>query len=154
MQHELAQRIFRGKPAALLYRLKLGDIMLDLIFLVLMIIVLVQANNGKVNAVLCDVALVIGIFAGVIGLMNAFFIRGESLLWVLNIVIMLMGLFLRKVACRFADLHNQRIDEYQEKYREWKERRSSDNGREIHSDINFDDPEVRFNGSFNENKDV
>lgn len=128
--------------------------MLDLIFLVLMIIVLVQANNGKVNAILCDVALVIGIFAGVIGLINAFFIRGQSLFWTLNIVIMLMGLFLRKVACRFADLHDQRINEYQEKYREWKKYHSHDNSNEMYSDIDYDDPEVRFNGSFNENKDV
>lgn len=128
--------------------------MLDLIFLVLMIVVIVQASNGKVNDTLCDVALVIGILAGIVGLVSAFSIPGYGLFWTLNIVIMLMGLFLRKVACRFADLHNRQVEEVQEKYRKWKKLHSRDDGKEMYKDINFDDPEVRFNGSFNENKDV
>lgn len=127
--------------------------MLDLIFLVLMIIVIVQANNGKVNDTLCDVALVIGILAGIFGLVQAFFAKNSGF-WILNIIVMLMAFVLKRVAQQFAKLHNQKIEAIQEEYRKGVERRKRHHGESEYINTDFDDPNVRFSGPFNENKDV
>lgn len=128
--------------------------MLDLIFCVLMIIIIVKANNGEVNDTLCNVALVIGFLAGILGLVQAFFIRGESYFWLLNIIVMLMAFALKKVAQRFAALHDRKIEAFQEEYRKRAERRHLNRGEVEYINTDFDDPNVRFSGSFNENRDV
>lgn len=126
--------------------------MLDLIFFVLMIIVINKANKGEVNDTLCNVALVIGVLAGILGLVQEFFLK-ESSVWILDIVVMLFALVLKRVAMHFAKLHNQKIEEIEEEYRKAQERhvRDFDNSRTVYTDDNFDDPNIRFGGGNGKN---
>lgn len=126
--------------------------MLDLTFLVLMIYIIVRANHGEVNDVICDVATVIGFLAGIVGLIVAFIKPDAGVLWGLNLVVMLMACFLKKTAKRFAYLYNKNIEEKQEEYRKMTDlhRRDSD-VKEVYNDDNFDDPNVRFGGGTGEN---
>lgn len=128
--------------------------MLDLIFCVLMIIIIVKANDGKVSDTLCNVALVIGFLAGILGLVQAFFIRGESFFWLLNIIVMLMAFALKKIAKRFAELHDRKVEAYLKESRKRAEKRHLNRGDIEYVNTDFDDPDVRFSGPFNENKDV
>ena len=125
--------------------------MLDLAFLVLMIIIAVKANRGVVDELLCNVALVIGILAGILGLIQAFF-GDEGYYWVLNIVVMVLAVVLKRAAQQFAKLHNQKIEEIEEEYRKAQERhvRDFDNDRTVYTDDNFDDPNIRFGGGSGE----
>ncbi len=117
--------------------------MLDLIFLVLMIVIIVKANNGEVNDTLCNVALVIGVLAGIFGLVQEIFNPGY--IWGLNILVMLFAFVLKRVAQHFAKLHNDRIDQIEEEYRKAAARHSRD--KDPNSGIaNYDDPNVRFGG--------
>lgn len=119
--------------------------MLDLIFAVLMVVVIIKANNGEVNYVLCNVALVVGVLAGILGLVQAFFLEGSSF-WILNILVMLFAFILKRVAEHFAKLHNQKIEEIEEEYRKVRERYSRDSDKTVYTDENFDDPNIRFGG--------
>lgn len=119
--------------------------MLDLIFAVLMVVVIIKANNGEVNYVLCNVALVVGVLAGILGLVQAFFLEGSSF-WILNVLVMLFAFILKRVAEHFAKLHNQKIEEIEEEYRKVRERYSRDSDKTVYTDENFDDPNIRFGG--------
>lgn len=125
--------------------------MLDLIFAILMIIILVKADKtGIVNDVLCNVALVIGVLAGILGLVQAFNAKGNYL-WGLNILVMLIAFFLKRVAQHFAKLHQMKIDEIEMKYRLTLEHRTREEENGIYTETNFDDPNIRFGGGTGEN---
>lgn len=117
--------------------------MLDLIFAALMIIIIVKANNGVVDDLLCSIALVIGILAGILGLVQAFLGSGD--IWALHIAVMLIAFLLKRAAKRFAKLHVQKMEELEEEYNKIHERLSR-------SDVtpgeapDYDDPNVRFGG--------
>ena len=119
--------------------------MLDLIFLVLCIVVIVRANKGMVNETLCNVALVFGVLAGGAGLIQAFFIKGSSVPWELNIVIIIMAFVLKRAAYYLAKLFRDREDEDLRQYKKSTERLSRYNDKDKPS-VNFDDPNVRFGG--------
>lgn len=121
--------------------------MLDLVFLILMIVIIVKANHGEVNDTLCNVALVVGVLAGILGLIQQFFLKGSPY-WGLNIVVMLFAFILKRVAEYCAKLHNQEIEKFEEEYRKAQERHSRDfdNDRTVYTDDNFDDPNIRFGG--------
>lgn len=121
--------------------------MLDLVFLILMIVIIVKANRGEVNDTLCNVALVIGVLAGILGLVQAFFLKGSSI-WGLNLLVMLFAFVLKRVAEHFAKLYNKKIEEIEEEYRKAQERHSRDfdNDKTVYTDDNFDDPNIRFGG--------
>ena len=120
--------------------------MLDLIFLILFIIIIVKANKGEVNEIMCNVALVIGVLAGILGLVQAFFIKGDNILWILNIIVMLIAVVLKRAAYHFAKLYRDRIDELDRRYRQSMERDSRlDDEHKASTD--FDDPNVRFGGN-------
>lgn len=121
--------------------------MLDLIFAVLMIVIIVKANKGEVNDTLCGVALVIGVLAGIAGLVQAFFIQGESNLWILNIVVMVFAFVLKRVAEHFAKLYNNKKEEIEAEYRAARERFSNFNGD---GSVDNDDPNARFSGGFDD----
>lgn len=119
--------------------------MLDLIFLILFIIIFVKANKGVVNETLCNTAMVIGVLAGILGLVQAFFIKGDNKLWILNIIVMLIAFFIKRAAYRFAKLYTDKMDELDRRYRKAMERPSRlDNEHKASTD--FDDPNVRFGG--------
>lgn len=117
--------------------------MLDLIFAVLMIVIIVKANNGVVDDLLCNIALVIGILAGIFGLIQAFL--GSSDFWTLNIVVMLIAFVLKRVAQHFAKLYTQRKEEIEEEYRKAREHLSRFDETPGETP-NYDDPNVRFGG--------
>lgn len=121
--------------------------MLDLVFAVLMVIIIVKANKGEVNDTLCNVALVVGVLAGILGLVQAFFLKGSSF-WALNIVVMLFAFVLKRVAEHFAKLYNQKKEEFEEEYRRVRElhSRDRDSDKTVYTDDNFDDPNIRFGG--------
>lgn len=74
--------------------------MLDLIFLVLMIIIFIKAFQGTYNETLCNVALVIGIIASVIGMINCFFLDmfSPSSMGLLNLAVFLVAIFQKPAA--------------------------------------------------------
>ena len=119
--------------------------MLDLIFLVLFIIIIVRANQGMVNSALCDAALVVGVLAGIAGLVQAFFMEGDNIFWILNLIVMFMAFALRRVAEHFAKLYRDRMDEAERQYRKAMERQSRFDDKDKAS-VDFDDPNVRFGG--------
>ncbi len=117
--------------------------MLDLIFVVLMIVIIVKANNGEVNDTLCNVALVIGVLAGIFGLVQEIFNPGY--IWGLNILVMLFAFVLKRVAQHFAKLHNDKIAQIEEEYRKANIHHARDNDPNSGS-VNYNDPNVRFGG--------
>lgn len=122
--------------------------MLDLIFLILMIVIIFKANKGEVNETMCGVALVIGILAGILGLVQAFFLNNGPI-WILNLAVMLIAFFLKRIAKHFAGLYNEKMDEITrigEKYRKTQERYPQDDEKPVYTDDNFDDPNIRFGG--------
>lgn len=125
--------------------------MLDLAFLILFIYIIYKANHGTVNDTVCDVALVIGILAGIAGLVMAFLMT-DSGIWGLNIIVMLMACFLKRTAKHFAYLYNKKIEDQLEQNRKLSElhRRDFDT-KEVYNDENFDDPKIRFGGGNGEN---
>lgn len=123
--------------------------MLDLIFLVLFIIIIVRANKGMVNETLCNVALVIGVLAGIIGFVRAFFLN-DDVIWIPNVIIMLIAFFLKRAADYLAKLYRDREDEIERKYQEATRRYSRFDDKDKAS-IDFDDPNVRFGGGSGEN---
>ena len=81
--------------------------MLDLIFLILMIIVFVKAFQGTYNETLCNVALVTGIIASVIGMINCFVTDSSvvfldmfspSSMGLLNLAVFLIAIFQKPAA--------------------------------------------------------
>lgn len=119
--------------------------MLDLIFLVLMIIIIYKANKGEVNETMCNVAIVVGVLAGVLGLVQAFFLEG-SIIWILNIFVMLFAFLIKRTAKHFAKLYNQKKEEIEEEYRKAVETHSRDTDKPVYTDETFDDPNIRFGG--------
>lgn len=121
--------------------------MLDVVFFVLMVIIIYKANRGEVNDTMCNVALVVGILAGVLGLVQAFFIKGSDI-WILNIFIMLFAFFLKRIAQHFAKLYFDKKEQLEEEYRKAQEihSRHFDNDKTVYTDENFDDPNIRFGG--------
>ncbi len=117
--------------------------MLDLIFAVLMIVIVVKANKGEVNDTLCNVALVIGILAGILGLVQTFL--GSGGFWILNIVVMLIAFALKRVAQHFAKIYNQKKLDIETEYRIEQERFSRFNSMPGEAP-DYDDPNVRFGG--------
>lgn len=123
--------------------------MLDLAFLILLIYIMYKANHGEVNDTLCNVATVIGILAGVVGLVVIFF-NTKSGLWILHLVVVLMAFFLKRWAKKFAELYNNKIEENlrrEEEYHKMETHHTrGDEFKEVYNDDNFDDPNIRFGG--------
>lgn len=128
--------------------------MLDLAFLVLLIYIMYKANHGEVNDTLCNVATVIGVLAGVTGLIVVFF-EEDSGVWWLHIVVMLMAFFLKRWAKKFAELYNNKIKENLEreaKYHKMETHHTrGDEYNAVYDDTNFDDPNIRFGGGSGKN---
>ena len=118
--------------------------MLDIIFLVLMIIVLVKANQGIFMETLCKVALVIGIFAGIVGLISAFFMEGTGAFGLVNLAVVIFACLLKPAAKHFVKLYEQKIAQSDEEYRKAISHYKHDDKPDIYTEDNFDDPELRF----------
>lgn len=118
--------------------------MLDIVFLVLMVIVLVKANQGIFMETLCKVALVVGILAGITGLISAFFMEGTGAFGLINLAVVLFACFLKPVAKHFVKLYEYKIVQSDEEYRKAIAHYKHDDKPAVYTDDTFDDPELRF----------
>lgn len=92
--------------------------MLDLIFLILMIIVLIKAFKGDFCETLCNVAMVIGIIASVIGMIICFAADTTFLdmfapaeMGILNLLVFVVAVLLKPAARLLVKTRQDKIDE-------------------------------------------
>lgn len=131
--------------------------MLDLIFLVLLIIVIINSMNGVFLDTLCNVATVVGIIAAIVGLVTAFLQTKSSDIapLFLNLFVLLFAVLLRKISRQLVKLY----DDKQRMIAEQREAEVSRYTREdekkrppVYTDETFDDPELRFGkGGYTDN---
>ncbi len=97
--------------------------MLDLVFLVLMIIVLLRSLKGDFNLLMCNIAVVVGVVAAIVGIITAFFSDGanSNILGFLNIFVLIIAFLLNPVARKFAKLYQDKVDEATRSYFEEEE---------------------------------
>lgn len=97
--------------------------MLDLVFLVLMIIVLLRSLKGDFNLLMCNIAVVVGVVAAIVGIITAFFSdsANSNILGFLNIFVLIIAFLLNPVARKFAKLYKDKVDEATRSYFEEEE---------------------------------
>ena len=118
--------------------------MLDLVFLVLLIYVCFKAERGEYKETACNVALVIGILAGVVGAAVGI-ARGQGTFVFLNIIVMLMAFGLRFAARHLVKLYiDKQVAETERLEREQYLRSRGDEHTVYGDDTDFDDEELRF----------
>ena len=120
--------------------------MLDLAFLAVAVFVIIKADKGVYNETACNIALVVGIIAGIFGCVTGIS-KGMGLFVTLNIIVIIGAFGLRFAAKYLAKLYNEKQIADTEKWeREISERaRFSDPHRPpVYTDDNFDDEELRF----------
>lgn len=126
--------------------------MLDLVFLIIMIITLVRALNGKYSETAGNFAFVIGLIASVVGLAREFIQKsGSGTMVLLNILILLIAFVLKPISRLLVQLYNDKIAAHEQKLEDLRER-DSNGERAFFTDDNFDDPDLRFNGEFTDFK--
>ena len=131
--------------------------MLDLVFLVLMLIVMINAIRGEFKETVCNVATVVGIIAAIIGLITAFVqVKASNTApLVLNLIVLLFAVLLRKFAQQFVKLYEEKERVREEKRLAISTRYSRDIDKDlppVYTEENFDDPEVRFGkGGYTDN---
>lgn len=120
--------------------------MLDLAFLGITIYIFINANKGLYKETACNIALVLGILAGMVGCVLG--ILGDDGAFVaLNFIVMIMGFALRFVALHLVKLYNHReVEKAENLEREALSRMRSDDIEEhcVYTDETFDDAELRF----------
>lgn len=120
--------------------------MLDLAFLAVAVFVIVKADKGEYNETACNIALVVGIVAGIFGCVTGIS-KGMGLFVTLNIIVIVGAFGLRFAAKYLAKLYNEKqIADTEAWERERRERaRFSDPDRPpVYTDDTFDDEELRF----------
>lgn len=92
-----------------------------------MIISLTRSLNGEFSDTLCYITMVIGILAGVLGMISSFFSNSQNstCLGILNLFVLLIAIFLRRFALLFVKLYNDKIDTVQHDNIEFIERYSA-----------------------------
>lgn len=120
--------------------------MFDLAFLAVAIFAIAKASKGEYHETACNIALVVGILAGVLGCVTGI-MNNAALLVVLNVIVIVGAFGIRFAARHLANLYNEQQIAYTEEWeRERRERaRFSDPDRPpVYTDDNFDDEELRF----------
>lgn len=117
--------------------------MLDLVFLGIMIYVIVKADKGEYKETACNIGLVIGILAGVVGCVAAI-TRNDFKFLFLNIIVMLMSFALRFVARHLVKLYVDKQAALTAEYERDMQRRSRFDTDPVYTDDTFDDEEKRF----------
>ncbi len=120
--------------------------MLDFVFLGLLIYVCIMAEKGIYKETACNIALVVGIIASIIGSVEAIKKNDGTLLF-FNILVMVMAFAVRFVAKLLAKLYLDKqaalFEEY-ERERYLHSRFDDVNREPVYTDDNFDDEELRF----------
>lgn len=120
--------------------------MLDLAFLILGIYIIVKAEKGEYKETACNIALVVGILAGIVGLVDAFFNNNKTMAF-LNVIVMLLAFGIRYAARLLVKLYlDKRAEEAARLEHDTRLYSKFDdlNKEPIYTDDNFDDEELRF----------
>lgn len=120
--------------------------MLDLVFLILGIYIIVKAEKGEYKETACNIALVVGILAGIVGIVDAFF-RDNRTMGFLNVIVILMAFALRFAARLLVKLYlDKKAEEAARLEHDMRLYSKFDdlNKNPIYTDDNFDDEELRF----------
>ena len=120
--------------------------MLDLVFLAVGIYVIVKASKGEYAEIACNIAMVVGILAGVIGCMYAI-MKGDGKFVFLNVIVMVFAFSIRFAARHLAKLYiEKQIADQEALEREIRlhSRYSDPDRATVYTDDNFDDEELRF----------
>ena len=122
--------------------------MLDLIFLVLFLIIIIRSLSGHYNETLCNVAMVIGILAAIVGIFSNIFanLNNSNKMVFLNILVLGIAIGQRFVARYFARLYNEKVEQSRrnlEKDIEMHSRKRDGSDYQI-AEADFDNEEIRF----------
>lgn len=130
--------------------------MLDLIFLGLGIYIFVKAAKGEYKETACNVALVVGILAAIVGIVYAT-AQNDSIVVFLNIIVMILSFAIRFAAKHLVKLYLDKLAEEtaQLEHEEYLRSgyRNPAEKKPVYTDENFDDEELRFGkGGYTDNK--
>ena len=120
--------------------------MIDLALAVILIYIFVKANKGVYKETACNIALVVGILAAVLGFVLAF-IRNEPGFAFLNVIVMLIAFGIRFAARHLVKLYHEKeiADAEQREYDAYLHSKFDDqNKAPVYTEDNFDDEELRF----------
>lgn len=131
--------------------------MLDLAFLAVAIFAIYKANKGEYNETACNIAMVVGIIAGVVGCIVGI-MRGQGMFVFLNIIVFVGAFGLRFAAKLLAKLvMDKKIATAERLEQEFRNRArySNPDAKPVYTDDNFDDEELRFGkGGYTERAEV
>lgn len=123
--------------------------MLDLAFLVVAVIAIVKANKGEYSEFFCNLAMIVGIIAGVVGCVVGI-MAGQGMFVFLNIIVMVGAFGLRFAAKRLVQLtldkeiaDREAMEEAMNREPKMRVRLTKDD-KPVYTDENFDDEELRF----------
>lgn len=115
-------------------------------FLVLLIYVCVKADKGEYKETACNIAMVSGILAGIIGCTYSI-AKNDGIFVFLNIIVMAMAFAVKFVAKLLAKLYLDKQAALFEEYERDRYLHSSfddENKKPVYTEDNFDDEELRF----------
>lgn len=105
-----------------------------------------MAEKGIYKEIACNIALVVGILAGVFGSIKAIG-RNDGTFLFLNIIVMILAFAVRFIARLLAKLYLDKqaaITAEYERERYLRSRFDDENRKPVYTDDNFDDEELRF----------
>lgn len=120
--------------------------MLDLAFLAVAIFVITKASKGEYHETACNIALVVGIIAGVLGCVTGIS-KSLGLFVTLNVIVIIGAFGIRFAAKHLAKLYNDKQiadTEAWERERRERARFSNPDRPPVYTDETFDDEELRF----------
>lgn len=120
--------------------------MLDLAFLAVAVFAIYKANKGEYNETACNIAMVVGIIAGVFGCVVGI-TKGQGMFVFLNVIVICGSFGLRFAAKHLAKLYVDKIaaeTEAWEKEARDHARFSDPDKKPVYTDDTFDDEELRF----------
>lgn len=131
--------------------------MIDLAFLAIAIYVIVKANNGEYKETACNIAMVVGIIAGLVGCIFGISSK-QGVFVVLNMVVMCGAFGIRFAAKKLVSLYLEKMvadAERWENERRMRARFSDPDRKPVYTDETFDDEELRFGkGGYTEHYNV
>ena len=125
--------------------------MLDLVFLAVAIFVIVKANKGEYNETACNIALVVGVLAGLVGCIYGITTK-QGFFVFLNVIVMVGAFGIRFAAKLFAKLYIDKMVAETERLEYEAHKRDRFPNQTAYTDDTFDDEELRFGkGGYTEN---
>lgn len=122
--------------------------MLDLAFLILFVIIIMRSLKGYYNEALSDIAIVVGVLAGFLGIFISGMenLSGSNKMIFLNVIVIISAVGQRFAARYFVKLYNEKIEQSRqnlEKEIEMRSRKRDGSDYRI-AEADFDNEEIRF----------